>query len=159
MRYHLICCFLALIGLFAQSAPALAQDEARWMLQTSLYTHHFSPDPTHSDHQNLIGLEYQRPDRWLAGAAFFKNSFNQDSQYLYVGKLWRPFESVQLVHTKLTGGLLLGYKEPYENKFPVNSNGVGLGIVPSIGLSGKHLSGEVAILGTAAGMVTVGVLF
>ena len=62
--------------------------------------------------------------RWLAGASHFNNSFDQKCQYLYFGKYW-PLESIDSnLYFKLSGGVLLGYKEPYENKIPFNHNGV-----------------------------------
>lgn len=152
-------CCAALLGLCMMSGQALAEDEARWLLQTSVYTTHFKSDPQHNNNQKLLNLEYQRPDRWVIGAAGFDSSFGQNSQYVYVGKLWRPFESQPLVHLKLTGGLIHGYKGEYQNKIPMNSHGVAPAIIPSIGLSGKHLSAEVIVFGNAGLLVALGVLF
>ncbi|MDP1718325.1 MAG: sn-glycerol-3-phosphate transporter [Burkholderiales bacterium] len=138
---------------------AHAQDGARWLLQTSIYTTHFSSNPEHNNNQNLINLEYQRPDRSVFGAAFFDSSFSQPSQYVYYGRIWRPLESAPLVHVKLTGGLIHGYKDKYRDKIPLNGSGIAPAIVPMIGLSGKRISGEVVLFGTAGAMVTLGVLF
>ena len=151
--------FLVLLAFFANSGKALAEEGGKWLLQTSLYTHHFSYNPEHNDHQRLINLEYQRPDRWVFGAATFDSSFDQPSQYVYLGMLWRPFESEPLVHVKLTGGLIHGYKDEYRDKIPMNGSGIAPAIVPAIGLSGKHVSGEIVLFGTAGVMATLGVLF
>jgi hypothetical protein len=159
VRFRKVGCFLALLAFFANSEKALAEEGSRWLLQTSLYTHHFSYNPQHNDHQRLINLEYQRPDRWVFGFASFQSSFDQPSQYAYLGMLWRPFESEPLVHVKLTGGLIHGYKDEYQDKIPLNGAGIAPAIVPSIGLSGKHVSGEVVLFGTAGVMATLGVLF
>lgn len=158
-RFRALSGFLMLLGSFAMSAPALAEDVARWLLQTNLYTVHWNPEPDHVDYQKMLNLEYQRADRWVFGAAVFDNSFGQPSQYVYFGKLWRPFESQSLVHTKLTGGLMHGYTGDYHSKIPLNNNGVAPVVIPAIGLSTRHLSGEIAILGTAGATFTLGVLF
>jgi len=167
-RLRSISCFLFLLGSFAMSGADAEEGGqwlgsqwlgGQWLLQTGLYTVHWDPDPGHVHNPKMLNLEYQRTDRWLVGAAVFDNSFGQPSQYVYFGKLWRPFESHQLVHTKLTGGLMHGYKDEYQSKIPLNSNGIAPVLVPAIGLSGKHVSGEVAILGTAGVTFTIGVLF
>ncbi len=150
-------CCAALLGSFAM--PAQAEDGARWLLQTSVYTKHFTPSPEHNNNQKLVNLEYQRPDKIVLGAAAFDNSFGQPSQYVYLGKLWRPLESAPMLHVKLTGGLIHGYKDKYRDKIPYNGSGIAPAIIPMIGLSGKHISGEVMLFGTAGVMVAVGVLF
>lgn len=162
MRKFIFCsirCFAVLLGAIAMPGMAFSQDGARWLLQTSIYTAHYNSDPAHNDNQKLINLEYQRPDSVVMGAAAFDNSFGQPSQYVYFGKLWRPLESAPLMHVKLTGGLLHGYKDQYRDKIPFNGSGVAPAIIPMVGLSGKHVSGEFVLLGSAGIMVAVGVLF
>ncbi len=104
----------------------------------------------------MLNVEYWNPERWVWGAAFLRNSFDQPSQYIYMGRLWRPFDSAPLFHIKLTGGVLHGYKGEYRDKIPFNHYGYAPGLVPSIGLSGKRFGGEIVLLGAAAVMVTVG---
>ena len=61
MRYLI----LSLLAVLA--APAWAADDGDfWYLQTSVYTRHFNPDPEHNNHQDLLGLEYNRADGVLA---------------------------------------------------------------------------------------------
>lgn len=141
------------------SGEVLAEDGARWLVQTSIYTTHFSSDSQHNDNQKLINLEYQRVDRSVVGAAAFDSSFGQPVQYVYYGKLWRPIESQPLLHVKLTGGLIHGYKDKFRDKIPLNGSGVAPAIIPAIGLSGKHFNGEVVLFGTAGLMVAIGALF
>lgn len=152
-------CFTILPGLLPVPGHARAAEEARWLLQTSAYTKHFNSSTEHNNHQNLVNLEYQRADRWLFGASAFDNSFRQPSQYVYFGKLFRPLDTAPLVHVKLTGGLIHGYKGQYRDKIPLNDHGVAPAIIPAIGLSGKHVSGEVNFFGLAGMMVTLGVIF
>jgi hypothetical protein len=159
VRIRTISALLWLLGPLAMASHAYAAEDAQWLLQTSLYTKHFHTNPEHNDKQNLLGLEYQRADRWVVGASAFDNSFHQPSQYFYFGKLFRPLESAPLLHFKLTGGLLHGYKNEYRDKIPLNSLGVAPVIIPAIGLSGKHVSGEINFFGFAGVIVTMDVLF
>ena len=148
-----------MLGIFVASGPVQAAEDHRWLLQTSAYTTHFHHNPEHNNHQHLVSLEYQRSDQWVIGGSAFDNSFGQPAQYAYIGRLFRPLDSAPLVHFKLTGGLIHGYKDQYKDKIPLNSQGVAPAIIPAIGLSGKHFSGEVNFFGLAGLMVTMGVLF
>ncbi len=134
-------------------------DEARWLLQTSVYTKHYHYNPEHNNHQHLINLEYQRVDQWVFGGSQFDNSFNQSSQYFYAGKRYQPLTSLPDMHFKITGGLIHGYKDQYKDKIPLNALGVAPAIVPAVGVSGKLFSGEINFLGVAGYMLTLGVHF
>ena len=129
-----------------------------WGIQTSLYTKHWDPEPDHTDHQKLIGPELYFENNYLVGLAIFRNSFDQPSQFLYIGKAWRLFRS-EYFYFKLVGGLLHGYKEPYEDKIPFNGLGVAPAILPSFGFRYKHLMLEAQIAGTAAITITGGLRF
>jgi hypothetical protein len=127
-------------------------------LYSSFYTRHYDPDPDHVNDQNMLGFEGQTRDKRVMGMAVFDNSFGQESQYLYVGKKWRAFRSDQWYY-KLTGGLLNGYDEPYDDKIPLNDLGVAPAIVPTLGYRGKTFAIEFSQLGLAAGMITAGYTF
>lgn len=129
-----------------------------WNIQTSLYTKHWDPDPDHTNKQKLIGPELVFENDYLVGLAIFRNSFDQPSQFLYIGKTWPLFHS-RFFYFKLVGGLLHGYKEPYEDKIPLNGLGVAPAILPSFGFRYKHVMLEVQIAGTAALTVTGGLRF
>ena len=131
--------------------------EKRYLF-TSLYTRHYDPEPDHNNNQNMLGFENETENQRLWGFAMFDNSFGQESQYLYLGKKWRAFDSDRWYY-KLTGGLLHGYKEPYEDKIPFNDLGVAPAIIPSLGYRNKSFFAEFVQLGLSAGMVTVGVSF
>ncbi len=147
---------------------ARAEESPLWLLKgseiekrylfTSLYTKHYDPEPDHNNDQNMLGFENELEDTRLWGFAMFDNSFGQESQYLYVGKKWRAFQSDRWYY-KATGGLLHGYKEPYEDKIPLNDLGVAPVIIPAIGYRNKTFFAEFIQLGLAAGMITVGVSF
>lgn len=142
-----------------ETAAQADEPQVRWLIQTSVVTDHFDTDSQHTKHQKLIGIERWAANNWIIGAAAFRNSFDQPSQYVYVGKLWRPLDDYPLVHLKLTGGILHGYKPPYQDKIPLNTeNGWGIAVLPSIGLSGKRFVTELVIFGTAGALITIGVL-
>lgn len=139
--------------------PSLELDHT--LVQTSLLTRHFSPQPEHNNQQNLIGLELHNPDRWLAGAAWFKNSYDQPTWYVYAGRefpVWQ-FSPEFNVRAKLTGGLLRGYKDEYRDKIPLNHLEVAPVLLPSIGVRWKRVESDLIVFGTAGMMVTAGVRF
>ena len=127
-----------------------------WKVQTSIYTKHFDPDPEHNNHQNMLALEALLPDGWLVGAAVFDNSFDQPSQLAYAGKYWRLGES-RVWYLKLSGGLLHGYKDPYENKIPLNGLGVAPVIIPALGMQYGPWVTEMSLGGLAVVAFTTGV--
>jgi hypothetical protein len=129
-----------------------------WQIQTSVYTHHWDPDEEHVNNQKLIGVEAVMENQWSIGLAVFDNSFGQNSQYLYVGKRWALWRS-KYWYFKLTGGLLHGYEEPYEDKIPLNELGIAPAILPSLGFRYKFFTTELNIAGTAAITVTAGIIF
>lgn len=96
----------AAVGLLIMSLAANAEDGERegdyWYVQTSAYTKHWSHDPDHNNHQELVGIERVYTDGLLWGAATFKNSFYQRSYYAYLGKVWE--NDRYPVYVKLSGG-------------------------------------------------------
>lgn len=137
------------------SSPWKVKD---WKVQTSLYTLHYDSDPDHVNNQKLIGLEAVCENNWLFGAAFFDNSFGQNTQFVYFGKSWQLFGS-NYWYLKLVGGLLHGYKDPYEDKIPLNGLGVAPAILPSLGFRYKRVLLEANFAGTAALTITGGIVF
>ena len=131
------------------------------MIQAAPDAIHFNSSPEHADYSWLIGVEWQSPSRWLVGASYFNNSFDQKCQYYYFGKSW-PLDSIsdnqyfKNMYFKLTGGVLLGYKEPYEDKIPLNNNGIAPGIVPGLGYKFGDFNVQINLLGGAGLMFTFG---
>ncbi len=142
----------SLLNLF--QGPAVEQR----YFYTSLYTKHYDPDPDHVNDQQMLGFEIEMTGNRLWGLAMFDNSFGQASQYLYVGKKWRILESDRW-YFKVTGGLLHGYEEPYEDKIPLNGLGIAPAAIPAIGYSHKNFFVEFTQLALAAGMINVGITF
>ena len=152
--------------LFSSAAPCDESEEGdssgwkvdAWTVQASVYTKHFDPDPDHVNDQKLLGAEAYFKNGWIAGGAIFDNSFGQDSQYVYMGRAWPLFKS-DYWYFKLTGGLLNGYDEPYEDKIPLNGLGIAPAIVPALGFKYKFFVAEANLGGLAVVTVTAGVRF
>jgi len=130
----------------------------RSVAYASLYTTHYDPKPEHVNHQNMLGFELETGEKQVYGLAIFDNSFGQNSEYLYTGKKWHNFRSERM-YFKLTGGLLHGYKEPYEDKIPLNDLGIAPALVLTLGYQHKGLVIEFSQLGLAAGLITAGFAF
>jgi len=140
-------------GGFAQAN----ESEGFWYLQSSVITRHFGNNARYNNRQDLIGLERNRADQLIYGAATFRNSFSQRSAYVYAGK--RFDSSNWPVYAKLSGGLMHGYRGKYRDKIPLNRYGVAPVIVPSVGVDFGMLGAELALGGAAAALLNVGMKF
>jgi hypothetical protein len=156
---------LALI--VAQLAPlAWAQNESTWLsepgmkldLQMSPYSYHFSPSDDHKP-VFMAGLEREHASGKLDGLTFFSNSFGQECVYIYPwGGVYKHILGVEPLSFKWTAGLLYGYKEPYENKVPLNYKGFSPGAIIALAYEFKPgWSAQVNALGTAALMFQLNV--
>lgn len=102
-------------------------------LFVSPITLHFRPSDEHK-HVWLIGVQRERKDGHLAGAAYFSNSFGQPSAYVYPwGKIYRGVFGTSQLYVKWTAGLMYGYKGPYKDKVPFNHGGFSPAIIPAVG--------------------------
>jgi len=144
--------------LLTATGIASAMEIAEWRFRTSVYTKHWGSDPEHVNNQKLLNIEFETTTRWLYGFAHFDNSFGQPSQYLYAGYSW-PLFNRDWAYFILSGGILHGYKEPYEDKIPLNELGFAPAIVPTFGVKYKRVFTEIQILGAAAVTVTAGFSF
>lgn len=151
--------YLLFAGCFLVGATSsFAMDIKEWKFQTSLYTRHWSPNDDHNNNIRLINFEFETTRKWLYGFAWFDNSFDQPSQYVYAGYHWDIFDT-DWAYVKLTGGLLHGYKDEYKDKIPFNGLGVAPAIVPAFGVRYKRVFSELQILGGAAITLTAGFTF
>lgn len=149
---------LSLVGLnVTATEDTSADDEGFWLVQTSVYTRHFSPDPEHTNRQDMLGLERNEASGLVYGGATFRNSFGQRSFYGYAGK--RFDSSTHPVYLKVTGGLLKGYKDEYRDKIPLNRYGIAPVIIPAVGVNLGPVNAEAILLGASAVMLTVGIRF
>lgn len=122
---------------------------SRWDLTLSPYTHHWRPS---NEHQNvrLVALDSRTPGNGFCGLAAFSNSFGQPSLYAYAGQRWDGLLGHPKLFTKVSFGVIYGYKGPYKNEIGLNQLGIAPVIIPSLGYSitPKH-SAQVFLLGTA----------
>ncbi len=147
----------------ASAAPGFMTDwiqgkQVRW--QFSPLTYHYSEDPEHK-RVVMVGLERENPDRSLDGAAFFTNSFGQPTVYLYPwGRVYKSIAGIDRLSMKWTAGVLYGYRDPYENKVPLNFRGFSLALIPAVAYEFKpDWQAQVNILGTAGLMFSVSTRF
>jgi hypothetical protein len=149
-------CALALA--LALGSPARgAEDGATWRLLVSPYTLHFRPNP---DHKPVwaVGLEREGEDGWLLGAAYFSNSFGQDSGYGWIGRRYFGLLGQPELFFHWSAGLMYGYRGKYENKVPFNSGGFSPGALVSLGwVFDPKLSAQVSLLGDAGLMFQLNV--
>ena len=151
----------------AQAADAPASEKpsalSGWMFGYAPFDWHFSdakkendwePDQQKHAYVWLIQAEKELDERQVAGFAYFKNSFGQPSQYAYYGWRFRPFDSMPGLFFKLTGGVIHGYKFPYNKKIPFNNkHGWGLTAIPAVGYDfNKNWGGQINVLGNAGVM-------
>jgi hypothetical protein len=135
-----------LAGLFmGLSAGANAQDAASasspgWELLASPYALHWSYSPEHKN-VYMLGIERDLPGApsWTGadvttwGFSAFTNSFGQPSAYAYFGYRWDNLFGYPDLFFKLNGGILYGYKPPYQDKVPFNHNGFSPALIPALG--------------------------
>jgi hypothetical protein len=159
LRGNLLLRALACVVLLACTPTAHADvfaDGDRVMLQAGPYVVHWNNSPDHNEWPWLVGVEWESASRWEIGAAYFRNSFYQPSTYIYAGRRWFLHSEDQGFYAKLTGGLLYGYKDPYENKIPVNFNGLGLAVLPAIGYQYRRVNSQIVFVGSAGVTLTFG---
>ena len=139
-------------------ASGRASDGTRLSLQLSPYTRHNKFDEAHKT-VVMAGLEREYPSGKLDGVALFKNSFGQPSIYIYPwGGVYPGIGGIQALSFKWTAGLLYGYKEPYQNKVPLNYKGFSPGAILSLAYEFKPgWSAQINALGTAALMLQLNV--
>jgi hypothetical protein len=146
-----------LVFVFAASTGLAGTHDGRLTVKLAPVVYHYSSDPDHNNQPRLVGLEWERSDLWNMGGVHFRNSFDQPSQYLYVGRRWFPDALPSPVYLKLTGGVMLGYKDPYDDKIPLNHRrGVAPAILPAAGYQLERMRVQLVPLGTAGLMVTFG---
>ena len=143
------------------SQSALAQEQApgdQLRISYAPKAIHFTQDDEYVDWNHIVALEWVTPsyrfwgaERSLVGFSVFDNSYGQFSQSAYAGLEWdwTRFAGGD-VFLALSVGLVHGYKEPYEDKLPLNSAlGVGLTLVPSIGWQRDGLGLAASLVGAA----------
>jgi hypothetical protein len=159
LRAHFFSRVAALLHLLVCTSLAHADvfgEGDRVMVEVGAYVYHYVDNTEHNQWPRLIGAEYETGSHWLGGAAFFRNSYYQNSAYAYAGKRWFIEPVSDNLYVKLTAGLIYGYKEPYEDKVPFNHDGYAVGIVPAVGYQFGRANAQLVFLGTQAVALTFG---
>ena len=142
-------------NVLAQQAEAgLAENSYKLRLQFSPYTYHYRYNPDHKD-VVMVGLEREFPDARLDGITMFKNSFGQDSTFIYPwGHIYRGIGGIKPLSFKWTAGLLYGYVDSFQHEVPLNYNGFSPGLIFGLAYEFKPgWSAQINLLGTAAVMI------
>jgi hypothetical protein len=124
----------------------------RTRILASPYTLHWSPSPNHR-HTWMFGGEKQYANGLVLGAAYFSNSFGQDSATVYRGERLYNWSSYEKLYAQWTAGLMYGYKPPYQDQVPLNFRGFSPLVVLSLGWQfTPRYALQLNALGTAAVM-------
>ena len=135
-------------ALAASDAPALAQDR-QWNLTLAPYAHHWSYSPEHRP-VFLGAIDRHVNGNRFCGLALFTNSFGQPSAYGYVGQQWDNIFGNPKLFTKVSAGLIYGYRGKHKNAIAFNQLGVAPAVIPSLGYAfNPQDSAQVFLLGTA----------
>jgi hypothetical protein len=126
-----------------------ARPDKAWDLTISPYTKHWSNNPEHRP-VVLVAMDSHLQGGRFCGLALFSNSFGQESAYVYVGQQWNGLLGNPKFFTKVSAGLLYGYRGQYKDKIPLNNLGIGPAIIPSLGYNITPTdAAQVYLLGTA----------
>lgn len=124
-----------------------------WRVAIAPYAPHFRHSVEHRD-VYALAIERQRPDDWLVGLSYFRNSFGQPSAYGYVGKRFNQPWGVEPLFFQVSAGVLYGYKGKYKNKVALNFGGFAPGALVAVGWKFNQQSDlTLHLLGDAALMV------
>jgi hypothetical protein len=104
----------------------------KWDLTLSPYTYHWHYSAEHRP-VKLVAMDSHVAGGRFCGMAVFTNSFGQASTYLYVGKQWDGILGNPKLFSKVSAGLLWGYRGEYKDKIPFNQAGIAPAVIPSIG--------------------------
>jgi hypothetical protein len=119
---------------------------------------HFVADSDYVDWNHIVALEWLTPrhtlwgaDRTHFGLSLFNNSYGQFSQAVYAGLEWDWKSALGGdVYLGISAGLVHGYKEPWEDKLPLNNAlGVGVTLVPTIGWQRGGIGFAATLTGSA----------
>lgn len=125
------------------------ESSSKWDLTISPVAYHWSTNPDHK-RVNLISIDRHLKGGRFCGIAFFTNSFGQASTYGYVGQKWDNLFGYPKLFSKVSAGLIYGYRGEHQDKLPFNDLGVAPVIIPSLGYAiTPEDSAQVFVLGTA----------
>ena len=92
--------------------PITAAELENYYFQTSFHTHHYSNKDYQNNQQQLIGIERHFSDNDLDGISYFKNTYEQETIYIYGGKNYYLFSIGETeITAKFTYGIIHGYDD------------------------------------------------
>lgn len=128
-------------------------DPGHWRLTASPWTGHFRYSVEHR-HVFALGVERQRDDGWLGGAAMFRNSFGQPSGFVFLGQRIDTLFDEPSLFAQWQAGIIYGYVGRYKTKLPLNFAGFAPGVLVSAGWQlDPHVSVQAHLLGDAGVML------
>jgi len=141
--------------------PINAAELENYYLQTSLYTHHYSNKDYQNNQQQLLGIERHYSNNDLDGLAYFKNTYDQDTIYIYRGTNYYLFSLGRTEFTaKFTYGIIHGYDDE-NGKYDtwMHERGTFPGAVFGFGIRRKPLRIDVLPFADAGIIITGGIEF
>lgn len=152
------------VALLCVSAASSAESETygsatSWYVQVGTYEHYRNKEKYKG--KRLFGsIEYNREDKLILGFSVFNNSFDNVSQYAYVGKNYYPWEKWPAVRVKITMGIARGYEGENHKVLPIRwGDSWGIGFVPAIGYQRHRVGFDLAVLGESGLLFLVGYEF
>jgi len=141
--------------------PLSAAELENYYLQTSFYTHHYSNKEYQNNQQHLIGIERHYSNNQLNGIAFFKNTYDQNTIYIYSGK---NYYLSKLGNTEITAKLTYGIVHGYDDengKYSTWMHDMGTfpALVFAVGLRKKPYRLEIIPFADAGIIITGGLEF
>lgn len=141
--------------------PITASELENYYFQTSFYTHHYSQKDYQNNQQHLLGIERHYADNDLDGIAFFKNTYDQNTVYLYRGTNYYLFSVGKTeITAKFTYGIIHGYDDE-NGRYSTWMHDMGTfpGAVFSFGLRKEPLRLDIVPFADAGIIITGGVEF
>lgn len=130
--------------------------EDKVQLQLATYVHYKSSD----DYEGppIYGAaEVHKSSGWLYGLGLFNNSYDQFSQYLYVGRQFNLYQfDDKLLHFKVSAGAMHGYHDEHEDTLPWRIGDIGPVIIPAVGIQTGRWSMDLVFLVDEALMFNFG---
>lgn len=143
------------------TTPLAAAELENYYFQTSFYTHHYSQKDYQNNEQNLIGLEKHYTDDDLYGIAFFNNTYEQNTFYIYKGTNYSLFSIGRTeITAKFTYGIVHGYDDE-NGRYSTWMHQMGTfpGAVFSFGLRREPFRLDIVPFADAGILITGGVEF
>lgn len=110
----------------------LREEGEKWDITLSPFAYHWTHNPEHRPVFLMAVDRHVAGDRFC-GIALFRNSFGQPAAYVYVGQQWKGILGQPNMFTKLSVGLIDGYRGKYKDQIPFNRYGIAPAFIPSLG--------------------------